>query len=72
VIVHHVVSGPADAPALMLANSLGSSLAIARSPARDRRRDPGARLEVLDGAAHLANLERGDDVVRLITEHLEA
>jgi 3-oxoadipate enol-lactonase len=33
---------------------------------------PGARLEVLDGAAHLANLERGDDVVRLITEHLEA
>jgi pimeloyl-ACP methyl ester carboxylesterase len=56
----------------MLANSLGSSLAIARSLARDRRRDPGARLEVLDGAAHLANLERGDDVVRLITEHLEA
>jgi 3-oxoadipate enol-lactonase len=33
---------------------------------------PGARFEVLDGAAHLANLERGDDIVRLITEHLEA
>jgi 3-oxoadipate enol-lactonase len=32
---------------------------------------PGARLEVLDGAAHLANLERGDDVVRLYLEHLE-
>jgi 3-oxoadipate enol-lactonase len=32
----------------------------------------GARFEVLDGAAHLANLERGDAVVRLITEHLEA
>lgn len=32
----------------------------------------GARLEVLDGAAHLANLERGDEIVRLIVEHLEA
>jgi 3-oxoadipate enol-lactonase len=27
-IPHHVVTGPADAPALVLANSLGSSLAM--------------------------------------------
>src|SRR4051812_37071807 len=27
-IVHHVVTGPADAPALVLSNSLGSSLAM--------------------------------------------
>jgi 3-oxoadipate enol-lactonase len=33
---------------------------------------PGARLEVLDGAAHLANLERPDTVTELIAEHLEA
>jgi 3-oxoadipate enol-lactonase len=30
---------------------------------------PGARLEVLDGAAHLANVERADDVTRLIAGH---
>ncbi len=29
---------------------------------------PGARFEVLDGAAHLANLERGDELVRLYLE----
>jgi 3-oxoadipate enol-lactonase len=33
-------------------------------------RVPGARFEILDGAAHLANLERGDDIVRLYLEHL--
>jgi 3-oxoadipate enol-lactonase len=32
---------------------------------------PGARFEVLDGAAHLANLERGDALVRLYLEHLQ-
>jgi 3-oxoadipate enol-lactonase len=32
---------------------------------------PGARFELLDGAAHLANLERPDDITRLIVEHLE-
>ena len=30
---------------------------------------PGARLEVLDGA-HLINVERSDDVVRLLLEFL--
>jgi 3-oxoadipate enol-lactonase len=30
---------------------------------------PGARLEVLEGAAHLANLERADAVTRLVIEH---
>jgi 3-oxoadipate enol-lactonase len=30
----------------------------------------GARFEVLDGAAHLANLERGEEIIRLYLEHL--
>jgi 3-oxoadipate enol-lactonase len=30
----------------------------------------GARFEVLDGAAHLANLQRGDEIIRLYLEHL--
>jgi 3-oxoadipate enol-lactonase len=33
-------------------------------------RVPGARFEVLDGAAHLANLERGGELIRLYLEHL--
>jgi 3-oxoadipate enol-lactonase len=33
-------------------------------------RIPGARFEILDGAAHLANLERGDELVRLYLGHL--
>jgi 3-oxoadipate enol-lactonase len=33
---------------------------------------PGARLEVLDPGAHLLNVERADDVTRLIRDHLEA
>jgi len=33
-------------------------------------RIPHARFEILDGAAHLANLERGDEIVRLYLEHL--
>jgi 3-oxoadipate enol-lactonase len=32
---------------------------------------PGARFEILDGAAHLANLERGPELVRLYLEHLQ-
>jgi len=32
---------------------------------------PGARLEVLDPAAHLANVEQAEAVTRLILEHLE-
>ena len=32
---------------------------------------PGARLEVLDPAAHLANVEQPETVTRLILEHLE-
>ncbi len=31
---------------------------------------PGARLEVVDGAAHLANLEQPDRVTDLLLEHL--
>jgi 3-oxoadipate enol-lactonase len=33
---------------------------------------PGARFEVLDGAAHLANLERPDEITALIAGHLES
>ncbi len=32
---------------------------------------PGARIEVLDPAAHLASVERAADVNRLIADHLE-
>jgi 3-oxoadipate enol-lactonase len=32
---------------------------------------PGARFVVLDGAAHLANLQRGDELLRLYREHLD-
>jgi 3-oxoadipate enol-lactonase len=32
----------------------------------------GARLEVLDPGAHLLNIERPEDVTRLISDHLEA
>jgi pimeloyl-ACP methyl ester carboxylesterase len=32
---------------------------------------PGARLEVLDPAAHLANIEQPEAVTRLILDHLE-
>jgi 3-oxoadipate enol-lactonase len=33
---------------------------------------PGARLEVLDGAAHLGNIEQAEEYNRLLLEHLEA
>ncbi|MEA2256133.1 MAG: 3-oxoadipate enol-lactonase [Solirubrobacteraceae bacterium] len=33
---------------------------------------PGARLEVVDAAPHLASVERPDDVTRLVLEHLGA
>lgn len=32
---------------------------------------PGARFELLDPAAHLASVERADDVTRLIADHLD-
>ena len=32
----------------------------------------GARLEVLDPGAHLINIERPDEVTKLMLEHLEA
>ena len=35
------------------------------------QRIPGSRLVVVDGAAHLVNVERADDVNRLLKEHLE-
>jgi 3-oxoadipate enol-lactonase len=33
---------------------------------------PGARLEVIDAAPHLASVERPDEVTRLVLEHLRA
>ena len=32
---------------------------------------PGARLEVLDPGAHLLNVERDEDVTRLVGDHME-
>ena len=37
-----------------------------------QRRIPGARLSVLEGAGHLANLEQPDAFTRLLVDHLTA
>ena len=37
-----------------------------------RDRIPGARLQVLQGAGHLANIEQPDAFSRLLLEHLTA
>jgi pimeloyl-ACP methyl ester carboxylesterase len=54
-----VVSGAQD-PAL--GPELGQAIAAAI---------PGARFEVLDPAAHLANVERPDALTPLMTDHLD-
>jgi 3-oxoadipate enol-lactonase len=63
--------GEIRAPALVIAAAQDQS-----TPPEHGRRIaagvPGARFELLDGAAHLANLERPEAVTRLIVEHLEA
>jgi len=57
------------APTLVIAGSVDPTAAPeqARVIAEGIR---GARLEVIDGAAHLANVERPDDFNRLLEEHL--
>jgi 3-oxoadipate enol-lactonase len=65
------VLGRITAPTLVIAGaldpatppSLGEQIAAAV---------PGARFEVVEGAAHLANVERADEVNRLLAAHLQA
>ncbi len=58
------------APALVVSAAQDASL-----PAEHQRLVadllPGARLVVLEGVAHLASVERADDVTRLLREHVE-
>lgn len=63
--------GDVSVPTLVLAGSEDEA-----TPAGDTQllaeRIPGARLAVLEGAAHLANLERPDDFAGAALGHLEA
>jgi 3-oxoadipate enol-lactonase len=59
------------APTLVLAGSEDPATPPAQGESIARR-IPGARLSVLDGAGHLANLERADVFSRLLLEHLTA
>jgi 3-oxoadipate enol-lactonase len=54
-----LVIGGAQDPAIPVEHSAAIAAAI-----------PGARFEVLDPAAHLASVERAEDVTRLIDHHL--
>jgi 3-oxoadipate enol-lactonase len=60
------------APTLVIAGAEDPSTPPDEHAARIAAAVPGARLEVLDGAAHLANLERADEVTRLFRDHLGA
>jgi len=58
------------APALVIGGAQDLSTPPAEHAARIAAAIPGARLEVLDGTAHMANVERPDAVTDLIREHL--
>ncbi|MGH2889365.1 MAG: alpha/beta fold hydrolase, partial [Solirubrobacteraceae bacterium] len=58
------------APTLVIAGAQDPSIPPAHGEAIAAA-IPGARLVVLDPAAHLASVERADEVTALIAEHLE-
>ena len=58
-----------EAPTLVVAGAEDPT-APPEDAERSRARIPDARVEVIDGAAHLANVERADDFNRLLEEHL--
>ncbi|HEX4689926.1 MAG TPA: 3-oxoadipate enol-lactonase [Solirubrobacteraceae bacterium] len=58
------------APALVIGAAGDLATPPAEHAARIAAAIPGARLEVLEGAAHMANLERPDAVTELMREHL--
>jgi 3-oxoadipate enol-lactonase len=60
-----------EAPTLVLAGSEDPATPPAQAEAI-RDRIPGARLHVLPGAGHLANIEQPDAFSRLLLEHLTA
>jgi 3-oxoadipate enol-lactonase len=59
------------APTLVIAGSEDTATPAEQGEALQRR-IPGARLRVLEGAGHLANLEQPDAFTRLLVEHLTA
>ena len=59
------------APTLVIAGSEDSATPAEQGAALQRR-IPGARLSVLQGAGHLANLEQPDAFTRLVVDHLTA
>ncbi|MDX6563934.1 MAG: 3-oxoadipate enol-lactonase, partial [Gaiellales bacterium] len=59
------------APTLVIAGSEDTATPAEQGKALQRR-IPGARLRVLEGAGHLANLEQPDAFTRLLVEHLTA
>jgi 3-oxoadipate enol-lactonase len=59
-----------DVPTLVITGSLDTLIPPAVT-AEMAERIPGARLELLEGAGHLSNLERPEDFTRLLSEHLE-
>jgi 3-oxoadipate enol-lactonase len=60
-----------QAPTLVIAGSEDPATPPAQAEAI-RDRIPGARLHVLEGAGHLANIEQPDAFSRLLLEHLTA
>jgi 3-oxoadipate enol-lactonase len=59
------------APTLVIAGSEDTATPAEQGEALQRR-VPGARLRVLEGAGHLANLEQPEAFTRLLVEHLTA
>jgi 3-oxoadipate enol-lactonase len=66
----------ADLPRIAVATLVIGGLGDLATPPEHQRliagAIPGARLELLRGAAHLATAERPEAVTRLILDHLEA
>jgi 3-oxoadipate enol-lactonase len=59
-----------DVPTLVISGTL-DTLIPTPVTAEMAERIPSARLELLEGAGHLSNLERPEDFTRLLSEHLE-
>jgi 3-oxoadipate enol-lactonase len=58
------------APALVIGGAEDRATPPDEHAARIAAAIPGARLEILEGTAHMANVERPDAVTDLIREHL--
>ena len=58
-----------DVPTLVI-TSTGDTLIPQEATSPMAEQVPGARLEVIDGAGHLSNLEAPDEFNRLLREHL--